>query len=62
MPLKPGKSKKVIGKNIGEMTKSWKETGKIGTSHPATIKKAQEQAAAIAYEKAGKSRAKRGKK
>jgi hypothetical protein len=56
MPLKTGRSKKVIGKNIGEMVGSFKKTGKIGTSRPTSTKKAVEQASAIAYEKAGKSR------
>lgn len=58
MPLKKGKSQKVISTNIGEMVGTFKKTGKIGTSKPATKQAAVKQAAAIAYEKAGKSRAK----
>jgi hypothetical protein len=44
MPLKPGKSKKVISKNIGEMIKA---------GHTPN------QAKAAAYRKAGKSKRKR---
>lgn len=49
MPLKKGKSKKVFGANMKEMVGSYKETGKIGTSHPKSLKEAMKQAAAIAY-------------
>lgn len=56
MPLKKGSSKKVISENIGEMVGKYKRTGSIGTSKPASKKKAAAQAAAIAYEEAGKSR------
>lgn len=56
MPLKSGKSKGVVSENIGEMLHKYKQTGKIGTSEPASMDKAQAQAAAIAYSKAGKSR------
>ena len=41
MPLKSGKSKKTISKNIAELVRSGRP---------------QKQAAAIAYDKAGKSR------
>jgi hypothetical protein len=56
MPLKRGKSQKTISTNIGEMVRSFKDTGKIGTSKPSSKKAAVRQAAAIAYRKAGKSR------
>jgi hypothetical protein len=56
MPLKSGKSKKTISANIGEMVGKYKETGKIGTSKPKTMKAAVKQASAAAYAKAGKSR------
>lgn len=56
MPLKKGSSQKVISKNIGEMVGKYKETGKIGTSKPKTMKAAVKQASAAAYAKAGKSR------
>jgi len=52
MPLKKGKSKKVISANIHELLHNYKETGTIGTSHPKSMKKAQKQAVAIAYDKA----------
>ena len=52
MPLKSGKGKKVISSNIKELTSSYKKTGSIGTSKPASTKAAQKQATAIAYSKA----------
>ena len=58
MPLKSGKSKKTISKNIGEMVSSFSETGMIGTSKPKSMKAAVKQASAAAYSKAGKSRKK----
>jgi hypothetical protein len=57
-----GKSAKTISKNIGEMVRSFKESGKIGTSKPSSVRKAVKQASAIALSKAGKSRMKRGSK
>jgi hypothetical protein len=62
MPLSKGKSQKTMSKNIGEMVRGFKESGKIGTSRPANTRKAVKQAVAIAYSKAGKSRMKRGSK
>lgn len=59
MPLKKGSSKKTISKNIEKEMKKYKKTGKIGTSKPASKKKAVKQAAAIAYSKAGKSKKKK---
>jgi len=53
MPLKSGKSQKTVGKNVSELMKSYKKTGKIGTSKPKSKKKAQKQAVAIALSKAG---------
>jgi hypothetical protein len=58
MPLKRGSSQKTIGSNIGEMVRSFKETGKLGTSRPKTKAAAVKQAAAIAYAKAGKTQKK----
>jgi hypothetical protein len=57
MPLKKG-SQKTISKNIETELKSYKKTGKLGTSKPKNKKAAAKQAAAIAYSKAGKSRKK----
>ena len=56
MPLKRGSSQKTISSNIGEMVRSFKKKGKIGTSKPGSVGAATKQAAAIAYSKAGKSR------
>lgn len=56
MPLKKGRSKKIIGANIGEVVRAFKKTGKIGTSKPTSLAKATKQAVAIAFGKAGKSR------
>jgi hypothetical protein len=57
-----GKSAKTMSKNISEMVRGFKDSGKIGTSKPASVRKAVKQAVAIAYSKAGKSRMKRGSK
>jgi hypothetical protein len=55
MPLKSGSSQETKSKNIGELMKSYKETGKIGSSTPKSKKAASKQAAAIAYNKADES-------
>jgi hypothetical protein len=55
MPLKTGRNKKVVGKNIGEMVRKYTKTGTIGTSKPASKSKAVKQATAIALDKAGMS-------
>ena len=54
MPLKNGKSKKVINSNIEELLHSYKEDGTIGTRHPKSMKLARKQAVAIAYSNAKK--------
>ncbi len=56
MPLKRGSSQETISTNIKRLVHEYDEDGAIGTSHPESRKKAIKQAAAIAYDKAGKSR------
>ena len=56
MPLKRGASQSIVSSNIKTLVDDWKKEGAIGTSHPATKKKAIKQAVAIALSKAGKSR------
>ena len=56
MPLKKGSSQKTISANIGEIVRDYKKDGKIGTSKPKSKAAAVKQAAAIAYEKAGKAK------
>ena len=56
MPLRKGSSQSVVSSNIKTLVDDWKKDGSIGTSHPATKKKAIKQAVAIALGKAGKSR------
>lgn len=56
MPLKKGSSKKTISANIGEIVRDYKKDGMIGTSKPKSKAAAVKQAAAIAYDKAGKTR------
>jgi len=58
MPLKSGKSQKTVGKNVSELMKTYKKSGKIGSSKPKSKKAAQKQAVAIALSKAGKSKMK----
>lgn len=57
MPLQKGSSRKVMSQNIKEVVDSYKQTGRIGTSHPKSKKKAIKQAVAIAYSEARRSRA-----
>jgi hypothetical protein len=56
MPLKKGSSQKTVSGNISEMVSKYKKSGSIGTSKPASKKKAVKQAVAIALSKAGKSK------
>lgn len=60
MPLKKGSSKKTISSNIGTLIGDFKESGKIGTSKPASKAKAVKQAVAIAYSKAKPAKMKKG--
>jgi hypothetical protein len=56
MPLKKGKSKKVISENIEELMHSYYEKGTIGTSTPESNEKAHKQAIAIAFDMAKKKK------
>lgn len=56
MPLKKGKTDKIISKNISELMGAYREKGTIGTSKPTSKKKAQKQSVAIALQSAGKSK------
>ena len=51
MPLKKGKTDKIIGDNISELMGSYKKKSKIGNSKPSSKKKAHKQAVAIALNK-----------
>lgn len=52
MPLKSGKGHDTISKNIEEMMKSYKATGKIGHITPKSAAHARRIATAAAYRKA----------
>ena len=56
MPLQKGRSNKTISANIRKLAHEYEAKGTIGTSHPASKKKAIKQAVAISLEKAGRSR------
>ncbi len=62
MPLKKGSSRKTLSKNVKTEMHAYEKSGKIGNSKPASKKKAQKQAVAIAYSKARESGAKLPKK
>ena len=57
MPLKKGSSKKTVSSNIDTLVHKYERDGTIGTSHPASKKKAIKQAVAISLKQAGKARA-----
>lgn len=59
MPLRSGKSNKVVSDNISELMHDYKKDGSIGTSHPASAEAAQKQAIAIALSKAGRKKVKK---
>lgn len=58
MPLKAGKSQKIISKNIQEMMRSFEKTGRIGNTRPKNKKEALRiaQAAAFTKSRAGKKK------
>jgi len=58
MPLKKGKSQKVISENIRELVHNWEKDGKIGNLRIKSRKKAIKVAVAIALKMAGKSKRK----
>ena len=60
MPLKSGKSKKVMSSNIKELVNDYKSSGSIGTSKPKSKAAAVKQAVAIAYDKAGATKKAKG--
>lgn len=62
MALKKGTSQKTISANISAEMHAYEKTGKIGNAKPASKKKAQKQAVAIALSKARESGAKIPKK
>jgi hypothetical protein len=55
MPLKAGSGASTHSKNVEEMIRAFKASGKIGSSSPGSMKKALAQANAAAYRKAGES-------
>ncbi|MEE9458250.1 MAG: hypothetical protein V3V84_00640 [Candidatus Bathyarchaeia archaeon] len=56
MPLKIGKSKKVIGDNIAEMLRSFERSGKIGNTTPKNKEEALRIAQAAAFSKSRKTK------
>jgi hypothetical protein len=56
MPLKAGTGAKVRSSNIRELMHSFKRTGRIGTSKPASPAKAVKQAVAISFSKQRESK------
>jgi hypothetical protein len=56
VPLKSGKSNKVVSANVQTLVDDWQAKGRIGTSRPKTKKQAVKQAVAIALSKAGRKR------
>ncbi len=51
MPLSKGATTTVISRNIGEMLRSYKKTGKIGNTTPKSMADAKKIASAAAYNK-----------
>jgi hypothetical protein len=56
MPLKKGRSDKVVSENISELVSTYKNKGKIGNTTPRSLAHARRIAAAVAFSKAGRSR------
>ena len=55
MPLKNGSSRRTVSSNIKTLVHDYERSGAIGTSKPASRKKAVKQAVAIALDKARES-------
>lgn len=60
MPLKEGKSRKTISGNIEKLVYAYDREGHVGSSRPASRKRAVKQAVAIALNKACVSRRQKG--
>jgi hypothetical protein len=56
VPLKSGKSNKVVSANVQTLVDDWQVKGKIGSSRPKNKQAAVKQAVAIALSKAGRKR------
>ena len=54
MPLLAGNSQRAINRNVAIIIDEYHETGKIGTSRPASTSTAYLQASAIAHDKASR--------
>jgi hypothetical protein len=54
MPIKKGKSDRVVSGNISEIVKGYEKSGSIGTSKPKSKAKAVKQAVAISLSTAGR--------
>jgi hypothetical protein len=56
VPLKSGKSNKVVSANVQELVDRYQAKGKIGSSRPKNKQAAVKQAVAISLAKAGRQR------
>jgi hypothetical protein len=61
MPLKTGRGRETISSNIKTLVHEYEKDGSIGTTHPASRKKAVKQAVAISLRKAGVSRSQKNR-
>lgn len=57
-PLKKGRSQATISKNIAECIRSYKKSGKVGNTHPKSLKHAMKICQAAAYTSARRSKGK----
>ncbi|MBC3863230.1 hypothetical protein H8K32_14075 [Undibacterium jejuense] len=55
MPLNHSNSKAAVSANIKLIVDDWKQSGRIGTSHPRTKMQAVKQAVAVALSTADRS-------